>query len=165
MLIYFRPNVNKTSRRCRLAACRNTKQRNHWGWTGGACLTSNYCSFPHSSQLSRTSTSSSIREGSPGCQSTLGQEEQPRTSVFILLGCSHRVSAALSHLQRTWKNRLGFLQLWLCPGRSSGAASARAEEGKVEGAERQLYIQYTHSNLLLWKTICFSVLQSSEGKL
>lgn len=60
---------------------------------------------------------------------------------------------------------LGFLQLWLCPGKSSSAACAGAEEGKVEGAERQLYIQYTHSNLLLWKTICFSVLQSSEGKL
>lgn len=60
-----------------------------------------------------------------------------------------RVSAALSHLQRTWKNRLSFLQLWLCPGKSSGAASARAEAGKVEGAERQLYIQYTHTPLRL----------------
>ena len=36
---------------------------------------------------------------------------------------------------------------------------------KVKGSESQLYIQCTHSNLLLWKTICFSVLQSSEGKL
>lgn len=102
MLIYFRPNVNKTSRHCGLAALGNPKQRNRWGWTGAACLTPLLFSpslplFPvfqdfHLQQHQERKPSLPEHAGTGG-SAPFPPGEQPRTSVFILLGCSHRVSA------------------------------------------------------------------------
>lgn len=163
MLICFRPNVNKTSRHWLRTGCiQKSKAKKPLGldWS---CLFNSKPLF----LFPTTTTLPSF----PGLPPPAGKEAQParahwnkRLGAFSTRGTAKnfcvypaqlftpsfcRVSAALSHLQRTWKNSLSFLQLWLCPGKSSGAASARAEAGKVEGAERQLHIQYTHSNLLL----------------
>lgn len=67
---------------------RNPKQRNSRGWAGAACLTSNHCCFPqcyHSSQLSRTSTSSSSRKKA---QAARARWDRRSSQELLCLSCS-----------------------------------------------------------------------------
>lgn len=96
--------------------------------------------------------------------------EQPRALVFILLSpCFNgAVSAAAFGSPPHLKKQVVFppaLTLSRKEPKPPRPLPFAGTAPKVKGSERQLYIQYTHRNLLLWKTICFSVLQSSEGKL
>lgn len=191
VLIYFRPNVNKTSRCCELDAFSDSV----WSSTkkppglDSSCLSDSkltrsiphhYCSF----LFSTPSLSSSVARGSPGCQSTLAHE--PR--AFPTWGTAKNFSVGSAELEAPRPTRARSAAAFLSPSHLNKQVAfppafhySREEPGspfaepvarrqgcaalEVKGSERQLYIQYTRSNLLLRKTICFSVLQSSEGKL